>query len=61
VVFHTDMQVFVGLFAGQIKPEEAISGGLIHIEGDRIGDDRIEDDLSALSRFLNISGVPASA
>jgi DNA-binding HxlR family transcriptional regulator len=66
VVFHTDMQVFVGLFAGQIKPEEAISGGLIRIEGDRIGDDRIEDDrieddLSALSRFLNISGVPASA
>jgi hypothetical protein len=60
------MQVFVGLFAGQIKPEEAISGGLIRIEGDRIGDDRIEDDrieddLSALSRFLNISGVPASA
>jgi putative sterol carrier protein len=24
VVFHTPMQVFVGLFAGQIEPDEAI-------------------------------------
>jgi DNA-binding HxlR family transcriptional regulator/putative sterol carrier protein len=66
VVFHTDMQVFVGLFAGQIKPEEAISGGLIRIEGDRnednrFEDERFEDELSALSRFFKISGVPGSA
>lgn len=36
VVFHTDMQTFVGLFAGQIKAEQAISGGLLRVEGDRI-------------------------
>lgn len=48
VVFHTSMQLFVGLFARQIQPEEAISGGLIRIEG----------DAGALSRFLHISSVP---
>lgn len=70
VVFHTEMRVFVGLFAGQIKPDEAISRGLIQIqrarvedewiEDDRIEDDRIEDDLSALRRFLKVSGVPGT-
>jgi len=50
VVFDTEMQYFVGLFAGQIKPDEAISGELIRIEGDP----------GALSRFLKISGVPGS-
>ena len=50
VVFHTDMQYFVGLFTGQIKPDEAISGGLIRIEGDP----------GALSRFLNLCGLPSS-
>jgi len=50
VVFHTDMQPYLGLFTGQIKPDEAISGGLIRIEGDP----------GALSRFLNLSGVPGS-
>ena len=50
VVFHTDMQYFVGLFAGQIKPDEAISGGLIRIEGEP----------GALSRFLNLSGLASS-
>jgi DNA-binding HxlR family transcriptional regulator len=52
VTFYTEMQVFVGLFAGQIEAEEAISRGLIRI--DRA---RIEDDLGALRRFLKISGV----
>lgn len=60
VVFYTDMRSFVGLFAGQIKPEQAISAGLIHIEADCIDDDRIDCNLRALSRFLNLSGVPLS-
>lgn len=47
VIFHADMQIFMGLFAGQIQPEEAISGGLIRIEG----------DAGALRRFLNSSSV----
>jgi len=50
VVFHTDMQYFVGVFAGQLKPEEAISAGLIRVEGDP----------DALNRFLKITGVPGS-
>lgn len=53
VVFHTEMQYFVGLFAGQIKPEEAIAGGLIRVEGERS-----EDEPGAVSRFLKVSGVP---
>jgi hypothetical protein len=44
------MGVFVGLFAGQIKPDEAISGGLVRIEG----------DVSALGRFLSLSGLSGS-
>ena len=47
VVFYTDMAIFMGLFSGQIKPNNAISGGLIRIEGDP----------DALSRFLNLTGV----
>lgn len=63
VVFQTEMPVFVGLFAGQIKPEQAISAGLVRVEGDRIEDDRFDDErfedkLGALNRFLQISGVP---
>jgi DNA-binding HxlR family transcriptional regulator len=27
VVFHTDMRCFLGLFVGQLKPDEAIAGG----------------------------------
>jgi DNA-binding HxlR family transcriptional regulator/putative sterol carrier protein len=49
-VFHTDMQSFVGLFARQIRPDEAISMGLIRVEGYP----------GALHRFLEISGVPGS-
>ena len=65
VTFYTEMQVFVGLFAGQIEPEEAISRELIRIERARdeeewIEDDRIEDHVGALSRFLKISGVPGT-
>jgi DNA-binding HxlR family transcriptional regulator/putative sterol carrier protein len=43
-IFHTEMQVYLGLFAGQLKPDEAIAEGLIRIEGDS----------GALSRFLNM-------
>jgi DNA-binding HxlR family transcriptional regulator/putative sterol carrier protein len=50
VVFHTDMPSYVGLFSRQIKPDEAIAGGLIRIEG----------DAGALSRFLNLCGLPSS-
>ena len=50
VVFQTDMPSYLGLFSGQIKPYEAISGGLIRIEGDP----------GALSRFLNLCGLPSS-
>lgn len=49
-VFYTNMACFVRLFAGQIKPEEAISMGFIRIDGDP----------HTLNRFLKISGVPAS-
>ncbi len=51
VVFHTEMPVFMGLFAGQINPTTAVSGGLIKIEGDH----------QALVRFLALSGVPGPA
>jgi DNA-binding HxlR family transcriptional regulator/putative sterol carrier protein len=46
-VFETDMRSFLGLFAGLIRPDEAITRGIIQIQGDP----------SALSRFLSISGV----
>jgi DNA-binding HxlR family transcriptional regulator len=50
VVFYTEMQVYVGLFAGQLQPDEAIAAGLIRIEGDP----------GALHRFLSICGVPGA-
>lgn len=50
VVFHTEMQIFIGLFAGQIKPEEAVAGGLIRIDGDP----------QALTRFLTLASVSAA-
>ncbi|RPI24625.1 MAG: hypothetical protein EHM70_21070, partial [Chloroflexota bacterium] len=48
VVFYTDMPSYLGLLTGQMKPDEAISKGLVRIDGDP----------GALSRFLKISGVP---
>jgi hypothetical protein len=51
VIFHTDMRTFMSLFSGQIKPDEAISGGLVQIEGDP----------QALSRFLKLSSVASPA
>lgn len=50
-VFHTDMPIFLGLFAGQLTPEQALEAGLIRIEGDQ----------DALKRFLRLSSVPPQA
>lgn len=47
-IFHTDMQIYMGLLAGQIQPEEAIARGLICIEGDP----------GALGRFVKLCGLP---
>jgi DNA-binding HxlR family transcriptional regulator len=48
-VFHTDLPSYLGLLTGHIKPEEAIAGGLIRIEGDP----------GALSRLLSMCVVPS--
>ena len=50
VVFHTDMPSYLGLFSGQLKPEEAVAEGLIRIEGDP----------GALRRFLQACGLPSA-
>ena len=50
VIFHTDMPSYLELLRNQIQPDEAISRGLIRIEGDP----------GALSRFLNLCGLPRS-
>lgn len=47
-IIHTDMPSFLGLFTGQIQPDEAMAGGLIRIEGDS----------GALSRFFSFCRVP---
>jgi len=46
--FYTDVATYLGLLTGQMKPDEAISRELVRIEGDS----------DALSRFLNLCGVP---
>jgi DNA-binding HxlR family transcriptional regulator len=50
VVFHTDMPSYLGLFSGQIEPDEAVERGLIQIEGDP----------GALSRFLSVCALPSA-
>ncbi len=50
VIFHTDMPSYLELLRRQIQPDEAVSRGLIRIEGDP----------GALSRFLNLCGLPSS-
>ncbi len=47
-VFRTDMPTYLGLLQRQLQPDEAISRGLIQIEGDP----------AALSRFLDLCGLP---
>lgn len=51
VIFYTDMPTYLGLLQRKIQPDEAISEGLIRIEGDS----------GALSRFLNLCGLPDPA
>jgi DNA-binding HxlR family transcriptional regulator len=48
MILHADMPIYLELLRGQIPPDEAISRGLIRIEGDP----------AALSRFLNVCGAP---
>ncbi len=50
-LFHTDMPSYLGLLTGQLKPDDALSSGLIRIEGDP----------GALSRFLKLCALPASS
>ena len=50
VIFRTDMPTYLGLLQRQIQPNQAISEGLIQIEGDP----------NALSRFLDLCGLPGS-
>ena len=49
MVLYTDMPSYLGLLSGQIDPDEAISTGLIRVEG----------DTGALSRFLSCCRLPA--
>lgn len=49
-VFHTEIPIFMGLFSGQLQPDDAIAGGLVRIDGDP----------GALKRFLNLSSVSAN-
>jgi ubiquinone biosynthesis protein UbiJ len=50
-IFHTDISSYLRLLQRQIPADEAISRGLIRVEGDP----------GALSRFLNICGLPSLA
>ncbi len=50
MILHADMPTYLGLLQRQIQPDEAISGRLIRIEGDP----------AALSRFLDLCGLPDS-
>ncbi len=47
-VFQTNIPTYIGLFSGQLKPEVALAGGLIRVEGEP----------GALNRFLSLSQVP---
>ncbi|MCZ7570203.1 MAG: winged helix-turn-helix transcriptional regulator [Ardenticatenaceae bacterium] len=49
-VFHTDMPSYLGIFSGQITPEQAVSTARVRVEGDP----------GALRRFLNLFGLPSS-
>lgn len=50
MILHADMPTYLGLLQRQMQPDEAISGRLIRIEGDP----------AALSRFLDLCGLPDS-
>lgn len=50
VILQTDRQIFLRLFTKQIKPNEAISRGLVQVEGDP----------GAVSRIINMCALPNS-
>jgi DNA-binding HxlR family transcriptional regulator len=50
-IFYTDMPSYLGLLTGQIDSDDALSKGLLRIEGDP----------SALDRFLSVCSVPLPA
>ncbi|MEW5960470.1 MAG: winged helix-turn-helix transcriptional regulator [Chloroflexota bacterium] len=50
VIFQTDMPTYLGLLQRQIQPDEAICGSFVRIEGDP----------AALSRFVDLCGLPGS-
>lgn len=50
MILHADMPSYLELLAGRLQPDEAISSGLIRIEGDP----------GALRRFLDICGLPGA-
>jgi DNA-binding HxlR family transcriptional regulator/putative sterol carrier protein len=50
VVMQMDMLTYLGVISGQLDPAEAMARGLVRMEG----------DMSALSRFLDLFGLPAS-
>jgi putative sterol carrier protein len=50
-VFQTSMETFLGLFSGQLKPDDATAAGLVRVEGDP----------DALTRFLRLSSAAVSS
>ena len=51
MILYADMPTYMGLLVGQLEPDEALSRGLVRVEGDS----------AALSRFLYLCGVPGLA
>lgn len=49
-IFHTNISTYLGLLQRHIQPDEAVAKGLLRIEGDP----------GALSRFINLCGLPGS-
>jgi DNA-binding HxlR family transcriptional regulator len=48
MVLHADMPTYMALLLGHLQPEEALAGDHVRVEG----------DAGALSRFLDLCGVP---
>jgi putative sterol carrier protein len=47
-IFYMDMPTYLGMFSGQLRPDDALAAGLIRIEGDP----------DSLERFLGACGLP---
>lgn len=47
-ILEMEMGVFVGLFAGQLRPDEALAAGLVRV---------VEGDEGALGRYLGVCGL----